>query len=174
MAKITELYPVKNVAPNLFVGAPIDYSLLPSSSNWRVIQAAKYPYYEQAIRSKHSTKAEPWNEDLALEVGPCLVLNMVDSHTFKNLPPDIKHAVESIFDIALRYIHANIEDHPIFVHCNWGMSRSPSIALMYLKKYTDFFKNLTAPEAIGCFSEIYTSYSPSTGMREFIEHHWEV
>ncbi len=94
-----------------------------------------------------------------------MILNLVDV-------PNPAYIQKDIIDAALEFIHKGLSDsHKVLVHCNLGDSRSPSIGLLYLSKYTDKLpKEFSAAERE--FRQIYPFYNPGKGMRGFVVKNW--
>ena len=61
----------------------------------------------------------------------------------------------------------------VLVHCNRGMSRSPTIALLYLLKHTNALPNASLQEALGRFRELYPPYAPARGVALFTQKYWQ-
>ncbi|EFG84845.1 dual specificity protein phosphatase family protein [Novacetimonas hansenii] len=153
------------VYPNLFVGNEIDEQRLRGDPNWFFIHACKEPYHRQALG--YTGKAAPKNhpEYLIARRNSCLILNLIDG-------TDVNYVSVEIIDVALETIHANIGKTNILLHCNQGLSRSPSIALLYLARYTDLFVGLDVDKGVAEFQKIYPSYAPARGMADYIRLNW--
>jgi protein-tyrosine phosphatase len=89
-----------------------------------------------------------------------LILNLVDA-------ADVNYIPAEIVDAALVTIHENIGGNRILLHCNQGQSRSPTIGLLYLLKFTDRLSGLDRDAAIDAFRSIYPPYNPARGMAEY-------
>src|ERR1039457_6195845 len=118
------------VQPNLFVGSQDDEASIRGQSGWFVVHACKEPYHRQALgyTGRGAPKTHP--EYLIARRAGRLILNLVDV-------ADINYIPAEIIDTALSDIHKNIPTNKILVHCNQGMSRSPTIAFLYLLKFSD-------------------------------------
>jgi len=153
------------VYPNLFVGNKIDEQRLRGDPNWFFIHACKEPYHRQALG--YTVRAAPKShpEYLIARRNSCLILNLIDG-------TDVNCVSVEIIDVALETIHANIGKTKILLHCNQGLSRSPSIALLYLARYTDLFMGLDVDKGVAAFRKIYPSYNPARGMAGYIRLNW--
>ena len=154
------------IYPNLFIGTEQDYeSKVKGQPDWVIVHACKEPYHrnELGYKSLGAPKGHP--EYLIARRGNRLILNLVDA-------PNPAYIPKEIIDAALEFIHAGLsESHKVLVHCNLGKSRSPSIGLLYLSKYTDRLpKEFSAAERE--FRQIYPLYNPGAGMRGFIVKNW--
>jgi len=66
---------------------------------------------------------------------------------------------------ALEFAHRHLaKGRKVLIHCITGVSRSPTIILLYLLKYTDLLPRANIFDAIFSFSEIYPLYDPTDGL----------
>jgi hypothetical protein len=101
----------------------------------------------------------------AVKKGNVVGLNLIDSDNPEFIP-------KQVIDIALKFIkHEQDAGRTIFVHCNAGMSRSPSIVLMYLRAIGEMPWSYLRSQHV--FKTIYPKYSPGTGMRTYSRTHWD-
>jgi len=178
---------MKEVYPNLFVGGESHlmefaakaeqllteqhpHGTINSWVSGYYVHAAKDPYHRRALG--YTTRAAPKDHPnyLSLRTRNSLVLNLVDVTESKaNYIPD------SILDEAVDYIRECVHEkfRPVFVHCNQGWSRGPSIALMFLIEHTDFAKGLSLFESVeDKFRGIYPKYQPN-GIRLKVRERFE-
>lgn len=64
------------------------------------------------------------------------------------------------------------QQKPVFIFCDQGYSRSPSVALLYLAKRLKMLPDNSFIAARRAFEKIYPDYSPS-GIADFLCEHWE-
>ena len=86
-----------------------------------------------------------------------LVLNLVDAPSPDYIPYEI-------MDAAVQAIHENIGTQKVLVHCTQGASRSPTIALLYLAKFTPEFEDMTYEQAAQTFQKMYPEFFPAAGV----------
>lgn len=93
-----------------------------------------------------------------------LYLNLLDisSLSYDYAYPIMKKSFE--------FIDRKIKEKEVLVHCNFGMSRSPSIALVYMAKKC-YIDNSSFKNAVKDFKKIY-HYSPGFGMHKYFERYW--
>lgn len=153
---------------NLFVGDERDYELkVKNEDGWSVVHACKEPYHRQHLGYRSRGAPKDHREYYLAEIDNRLILNLVDS-------PDPDYIPKVIIDKALDFIKKKIElGSKVLVHCNHGESRSPSIGLLYLAKYTDAIRNGSFAEAEEDFRKIYPGYFPGGGMRGFLNRYWD-
>ena len=77
-----------------------------------------------------------------------------------------------IVDTALGAIDRHIGEFKVLVHCNQGLSRSPSIALLYLLKHTDARGSQDPAAALLAFRRLYPPYAPAQGMADYVRLNW--
>jgi len=152
---------MKEVFPNLFIGDQSDFEREQEGMrDWAIVQACKEPYHRRALgyAGRGAPKGHP--EYFFAYRGNRLILNLVDS-ALPSYIPDI------IIEEAITFIDANLRrGKKVFVHCNAGASRSPSLVLAYLVRHTKFTEGLTLFESVEAkFKLIYPSYFPA-GIRE--------
>jgi predicted protein tyrosine phosphatase len=153
------------VHPNLFVGSQDDEASIRGQHGWFVIHACKEPYHRQALgyTSLGAPKQHP--EYLLAERPGRLILNLVDVAQVSFIAP-------VIVDTALGAIDHHIVGLKVLVHCNQGLSRSPSIALLYLLKHTDTLGSQEPAVAMLAFRRLYPSYAPAQGMADYVRLNW--
>jgi len=153
------------VMTNLFVGDQADETQIRGQVDWFVIHACKEPYHRQALgyAGQGAPKAHP--EYLIAKRKGRLILNLVDV-------PDVAFISPLIMDAAVAAIHENISSIKVLVHCNQGMSRSPTIALLYMAKHGDIFADMTFDEARAKFLGIYPHYNPARGVADYAALNW--
>ncbi|WP_261232261.1 dual specificity protein phosphatase family protein [Serratia entomophila] len=132
------------IHPNLAVGNEADAYDALSEGNWFIVHACKEPFHRQALGYSGRAVSKNHPEYLIAKRDNRLILNLIDADSPVYIPKEIiSEAVEAI--------HQNIQTSKVLVHCNQGMSRSPTIALLYLLKYTDVLNSKSLSTAIEDF-----------------------
>lgn len=154
------------VIMNLHVGNKDDYeNCVKFDKGWAVVHACKEPYHRELLgyTSKGAPKDHP--EYLIAERGDRLFLNLVDT-------VDPAYIPKEIVDKALHFVENALSNQKkCLIHCNQGMSRAPSIALLYLAKH-NHIPNDSLMEAEEAFMKIYPKYFPKPGIQKFLENNW--
>ncbi|MFA6702829.1 MAG: dual specificity protein phosphatase family protein [Dysgonamonadaceae bacterium] len=154
------------ITKNLYIGSQDDYELnVKFQANWVVIHACKEPYHRQALGYTGRAVANTHPEYLVAERGNRLILNLVDV-------ADPKYIAKEIIDKAITVIDENIQSRHVLVHCNQGMSRSATIALLYLH-HAGIIPTDNFIEAEEEFLKLYPNYNPANGMRIFAKNYWD-
>ena len=109
-------------------------------------------------------KAHP--EYLVARRGPHLALNIVDA-------PEAKWFRLEPFTAALDFLDFVVPQGAVVIHCNSGLSRAPSIAMLWLAKRAKAFLGTSYPEAKAAFTRIMRGYMPGKGIEAFLEERWE-
>ncbi|MCX5801837.1 MAG: dual specificity protein phosphatase family protein [Candidatus Eisenbacteria bacterium] len=159
---MTEIY------PNLFVGNESDYEYsIRHQSDWYVVHACKEPYHRRELG--YTGRGAPRNhpEYLIARRENRLILNLVDA-------PNPAYIPKEIIDAALEFIDERLcSGQRVLVHCNLGESRAPAIGLLYMAAFANAFPSSSFSEAESAFRRIYPAYSPSLGIRGFLEQNWD-
>lgn len=96
--------------------------------------------------------------------GDWTALNLIDAPTPDMIP-------DEVIDAGLKFVHEIMTSgKKIFVHCNAGMSRSPSMVLMYLRAIGELPHGFARAEHV--FKTLYPKYSPGKGMRSHARERW--
>lgn len=151
------------VYERLFVGSESDCRT--SDDETAVVHACKSPCHQSAVGY---TGNLPTNHPhyLSLRRGNDLYLNMID-------PPIESLFPDELFQAFLPFA-AEIWDSPkrLLIHCNEGLSRSPSLALLFLAKHIGAISNDSYEEARRDFYKLYPHYSPGGGIQTYLNANW--
>jgi len=167
-AMVSGRYEMIEIMPNLFVGNQKDFEINHGVVD-AVVHACREPYHRIALgyTGKFPPKGHP--EYCSAIRGNRLILNLVDADQEQFIS---KRAI----DDALMFIGEKITaGSKLLVHCNQGLSRAPSIGLLFLVKYTNVLKVSEARDYMAAetaFKKIYPQFSPSRGMRGFMMSQW--
>ena len=157
------------VHPGLFVGPQLEYeSRVRHESDWAVVQACKEPYHRDAVGYTTPMPPEGHPEYFIARRDSRLCLNLLDA-------PDPAEIPAEVMDAAVAFIHEHLRaGGRVFLHCQMGMSRSPSIAMLHLGTHTDRLPKDSFDAALAKFSEIYPPFSPRPGVLGFLRDRWGV
>jgi hypothetical protein len=150
---------------NLFVGAQVDEEHVRGQAGWFFVHACKEPYHREALGYSGRGAPKEHPEYLIARRDGRLILNLVDVD-------NVNFISAEIVDAALGAIRDNIDTSKVLLHCNLGHSRSPTIAFLYLTKYTDRFAGLGIEDAVAAFRELYPPYNPARGMADYARINW--
>lgn len=155
------------ILTNLYIGNQDDYERnVKLQAGWAIVHACKEPYHRQALGYKGRAVDKNHPEYLIARRGNRLILNLVDVD-------NPEYISKEILDTALDFINENLtKNSKVLVHCNQGQSRSASIGLLYLVKFTDIIKSADFIEAEKEYLDLYPSYNPANGIRTFMLRNW--
>lgn len=153
------------VHQNLFVGDAVNEAEVRGKEGWFVISASKEPWHRKALGYTERAAPKDHPEYLIAIRPKHLILNLVDA-------ADPAYIPDEIVTMAIATMHLHLGDHKVLVHCNQGLSRSPTLALLYLAQRTERFKGLDYQRSVEQFRTIYPSYAPARGMAEYARAHW--
>lgn len=128
---------------------------------WAVVHACRHPCYRMAAASLQT--AEPRGS--ALVVGDDLYLDLID-------PP------QPLFELAPFAVFLDFaEQHRrrgerLLIHCNQGLSRAPSLALLFLAKRSGELPGSSFEAAREAFTARLPSYAPGAGILSFLTDRW--
>ncbi len=149
---------------NVFVGNSNDYEWNKHEPDFYFVQACKEPYHRLALGYTGRSVSNNNPEYLFAYRPNRLILNIVDTDSDK-------YFSNILFEKSLEFIGKNIKNgHKILIHCNQGVSRSPSIGLLYLA-VKNKISNISFLEAEKEFIVMYPDYEPK-GIKTFLVNNW--
>jgi protein-tyrosine phosphatase len=149
------------VYTNLCVGTKVD-CFYNDRNDLAIIHACKSPCHQRALKYKGNL---PNNHHyLTYEIGNHLFLNMIDPNEPLFMPP--------LFISSLDFIEKHISKRKVLIHCNEGLSRAPSLALLYLAKRVNVIDNESYEKATQNFLKLFPLYQPSRGIAIYLNLHW--
>jgi hypothetical protein len=153
------------VYKSLFVGGQDHEASVRGKPGWFIIHACKDPYHRDALGYTGRAVSRDHPEYLIARRPGRLILNLVDV-------ADVNYISPEIIDPALDTIHQHIASNKVLVHCNQGMSRSPTIAFLYLLKFTDVLLRQNVESDLQVFQKLYPPYAPAKGMSDYARINW--
>jgi protein-tyrosine phosphatase len=160
---------MKDVAPNLYVGTIGEAHLVRSQQEeWRLVNVAKtlhYALHGWSTRGKYANHPyyviheEPDYISVNWVDGPAAYFN------YQNKGVSVTKQIIS-------FIEKHAQSRKILITCDQGISRSPSIAMIYMAKSLHTISDTSFFEAKKDFLEKYPSYQPGQGISEFLTEHW--
>ena len=151
------------VYPNLFIGTKRE-CFFTQRDDWAVIHACKSPCHQRVLGYRGSLPKDHPNY-LIYERENHLFLNIIDSNEPLFMP--------RLFLASLNFIEKNISKRKVLIHCNEGLSRSPSLALLYLAKRARVISEKSYGEAVKDFIKLFPSYRPGRGIALYLDLHWK-
>ena len=155
---------MKEIYSNLFIGNDNSCMMCTNKSEYSIIHACK-TCHQKALNYTKSLSSEHPNY-LIYEHGEHLFLNMVDMAT--EFQAKYTHPM---VEAAVKFIDDRISHRKVLIHCNQGLSRSPSLGLIYLVRKNIIPKD-SYDTAVDAFVKSYSSYMPKTGISLYLRHNW--
>ncbi len=156
---------MKEIHPNLFVGNDADCAKCTHDSDFAIVHACKTCHQSALGYTKSLIPIHP--NYLIFETGRHLYLNLVD------MPNEFQSKfTHPIFDRALDFISKYISAHKVLIHCNQGLSRSPSLGLVYLAG-NGIIANKNYETAVSAFLKLYPDYEPGNGVKLYTRNNWD-
>lgn len=158
---------MKELIKNIFIGDDNDYYRLANKKEWGILHCAKHPFHCQFVG--YSGNLPNTHKDYAYKrIENEMALNLVDLDFFSANYLDFNR---NMFETAFKFLDEYYDNgKPILIHCNQGLSRSPSLAMLYM-----------ATKGIGCndfattlkeFKILYPNYQPKKNIFETIKALW--
>lgn len=157
---MTELIP-----NSLYTGSQDDEAAIRHEAGWAVVHCAKEPYHRAAVgyRGRSCDKSHP--EYLVARRGDRLALNLVDVD-------DPTYVSADVIRPALAFIHEQRQaGRKVLVHCNQGLSRGPTVAMMYLGS-REMLPSLFDAALEQFKAAYYPRHSPAGGIIGFARANW--
>lgn len=152
---------------NLFVGSVSDANLY-KKDEWAVVHASRAVHYRIFGLNKLS--------DELRKKHPHYIIYENNKRLSFNWGKEVMHfdrkIIKQTFTQILDFIDKQINNSKVLVHCDLGLSRSPSLCLLYLAKRTDLISNNSYAEARVDFEKIYPHYKP-TSIVKYLSCHWD-
>lgn len=157
---------MKEITNNLYIGSLVDLQEF-SLEEDAFVHATQTTHYQ--IMGWNWTTNKPNRNHpnyIIWEDNNRLSLNWVDgpAHLYKWSGPET-------FSRILDFIDSWIEERKVFIHCNQGISRSPTLGLLYLAKRLKTIPDDTFLSAKKEFMNIYPIYNPS-GISNYVNQSW--
>ena len=150
------------VYPNLFIGTERE-CFYTNRDDWAVIHACKSPCHQRALDYRGSLPKDHPNY-LIYEHRNHIFLNIIDPNEPLFMPP--------LFVASLDFIEQHILKRKVLIHCNEGLSRAPSLALLYLAKRAKVINGKSYEMAVRDFIKLFPSYRPRRGIALYLKLQW--
>jgi len=155
------------ITNNLFIGSKFDLNNF-SFENDAVVHATQTIHYKIMGWDRKNNKANKNDPNYIIwENANRLSLNWVDGAAYL-----YDWSGPKTFVIVLNFIDKWINDRRVFVHCDLGMSRSPTLGLLYLAKRKSSISNDSFISAKLEFQKIYPIYQPK-GIADYVNQYWD-
>ena len=157
---------MKEITNNLLIGQKIDLHHF-SLEDDAIVHATQTIHYQIMGWNRTTNKPNKNHPNYIIwEKNNCLSINWVDgpAHLYNWSGPET-------FIRVLDFIESWIEKRRVYIHCDQGMSRSPTLGLLYLAKRQGIIPNESYSSAKEAYMNIYPMYNPS-GIANFVNNNW--
>ena len=89
---------------------------------------------------------------------------------WQDLPDAMSFRIDE-FILALDFVDKFINNQKVLIHCDWGQSRSATLAMVCLSKRLKVLPREFL-EALAKFKSIYPDYQLPSGISKFTGRHW--
>jgi len=156
---------MREIHTNLFVGGDDACASCATKPEFAILHACKSCHQEALA---YRSALPPSHPSYLIHENPShLYLNMVDMPN--ELLPEYTHPMVKR---AMEFIEQNLKTKKVLIHCNFGMSRSPSLGLIYLAR-TGIIPKSSLEKAAGVFAKLYPRYSPGEGISLYMKRNWD-
>lgn len=150
---------MRRICERLYTGAIED--CFEGAGEWAVVHACRHPCYRAAVQRLGLGGGSP----ACLEADRNLYLDLIDAPARHFSTPPL----EAFLSFASRHWEGGAA---ILIHCNQGMSRSPSLAMLLLAKRLGTIPGASYEAASAAFSKLLPCYFPGEGIRAFLSQGW--
>jgi protein-tyrosine phosphatase len=155
---------MKQISPNVYVGSDEDYDKLKDDKSWAFVRCAKYgPGGHQQTLGYHTLAAPEGKNKFVARKGNLLALNLLDLDDPNFVP-------EEAIQQGLDFIRDHVDSQKVLIACNAGVSRGPTMGLMWLRTIGRMPYGFMQSERQ--YRNLYRDYDPSLGIEQFARSHW--
>lgn len=155
---------MEQIIDRFYVGSDEDVAKAKERGFSRLACCKDGPDGHRAMLGYESLGAPKGKNYLFARKGNWMALNLIDVDDPRYIP-------DAALDAGLSFIDEQMTaGNKILIHCNAGMSRGPSVALMYLRKIGEM--PYTFGRAMHIFKTLYPKYSPGFGMEHHVKARW--
>lgn len=164
------------ITDNIYVGNDQDYNqiinnhFIFNTNEWAFLHCAKIPFHQKMAR---------YNRDLPRNhpdykykiIGNRMALNLIDFPEYDSI---WKEHYKVMFHSAVEFLNEQYyeEGKKILIHCNQGISRGPSLAMLFLANIGFYnYKNFEETEKL--FKNDYIKYNPKECIKNNIKNVWQ-
>jgi len=154
------------VIKRLFVGGDEQYEKVKDKPGWSWLRAAKYgPGGHQQTLNYHTLAAPPGKDYLWVRRGNLFAMNLIDVDDPAFIPDELLRK-------GLEFINERMNaGDKVFVGCNSGHSRGPTMAFLYLRTIGELDQPFNRAKHI--FKTIYPPFDEGSGMEFHARRLWD-
>jgi hypothetical protein len=154
------------ISKKLYIGNMQDLQGI-SYDDYAVVHATQTIHYEIMGWNRTTNKPDKNNPNYILwKNNNRLSLNWVDGDAYL-----FNWSGAKTFIMVLNFIDDWVNKRKVLIHCDQGLSRSPTLGLLYLAKRLKIITEDSFSAALSDFVKIYPIYQPK-GIADFVNQHW--
>ncbi len=153
---MTEVY------KNLYIGTVSDCAV---AYDMAILHACK-TCHKRILGYSHSPSKDDENYLIYKSDSNNLYLNLLDLDSLQKEYTDI------IVQASIKFIDEHIKTKPVLVHCDFGVSRSASIGMLYMA-VSNLIPNDSYISAAQAFKKLYPSFSAGYGVSGYMDENWK-
>lgn len=155
---------MKQISPNVYVGDDDDYEKVKDDKSWAFLRCCKFGPGGHKDTLGYTTQAAPEGKNqFWVKRGNLMALNLLDLDDPNFVP-------EEAIQQGLDFIRDNVDDKKVLVACNAGMSRGPTLGLMWLRTIGRMPYSFMQSEKH--YAHLYRKFDPGLGIEQFARMHW--
>ncbi len=151
------------VHENLYIGTVSDCSV---AYDMAILHACK-TCHQRILNYPHSPSKDDKNYLIYKPDSDNLYLNLLDLDSLE------KEYTDVIVTESLLFIDKHIKTKPVLVHCDFGVSRSASLGMLYMAA-SGSIANDCYMSAARAFKNLYPPFSAGYGVSNYMEENWNM
>lgn len=155
----------------LYYGSSEDYDFVRTSKffakDYATLLCAKNPYHKEIVGYEGNlSRIHPNYLVVENPEQHIMALNMIDA-------PEKQYFSDEMVLAGIDFIGQQLNERNVLVVCNKGVSRSPTMCLMYLMAHGDFEKDQTHVQVFDSFRLNAVNWEPNTGILQYCIEFWD-
>lgn len=155
---------MEQIIKNLWLGGDTDV-VKAEERGYARLSCCKEGFDSHRSMLGYTTPGAPKGKDyLHARRGNWMALNLIDVDNPEMIP-------DEVIDAGLRFIKEQLDaGRKILVHCNAGMSRGPTVTMMFLRAVGELPQGFVRARHI--FRTLYPQFDPGVGMESHARVRW--
>jgi hypothetical protein len=155
---------MKQISPSVYVGSDEDYEKVKDDKEWATLRCCKFGPGGHKEMLGYDTQAAPEGPNKYwTKRGRKMALNLLDLDDPNFVP-------EEAIQQGLDFIRDHVDSQKVLIACNAGVSRGPTMGLMWLRTIGRMPYGFMQSERQ--YRNLYRDYDPSLGIEQFARSHW--
>jgi hypothetical protein len=157
---------MQRIYQGVYVGDDTDYVRSQYREDFSFLRCCKYgPGGHQQTLDYHTPAAPEGDEHFVVKRERLMALNMLDLDDPNFVDPEM---IKAGLDFVREQL---LSEQKVLIACNQGVSRGPTMGLMFLK-YIGDLPNISWLRSVYLYHHMYRGYDASQGIAQFARSHW--